>query len=898
MPTFDLTLSQAGLFSAVLTAFIVDVYQDMKIDYSQDASDVLRQILRQLQGNVTEPASLVTLAPQPSSPVTAVLVLWFTSLALSLLSALFSIFMKQWLHAYEKWMAIARTSCEDGLILRSFYQDSLAEWHVTDIFAALGVLLQLALILFVIGLVTYLWTLDFIVSPILTFFALVMITFSILVTILPAFNVRCPYKFPLAYALVKLRTSVPVRDWTERDLPFARARLYKTESLPGLEQVIGRTALLLDIQPGVLKDVLAAASMVRDTESVQGLTAGLTPPSAMDKNRTLVQDRVQNLSQESTALLSKFMTSANLLRQDLDDATEPYLLALWVVIYEATPNPPTSMILVLRHLVSQGKRQPQLAQRYMSTLVFFIQKCSDLKSGEFSFITGPLSWIDRTTADISASALAMELTEAALLVEGWAKLAKDDDGDLRAALATQAMCCAAARIPLDTDPITGLSPMTPYLPFLEALLAYDSKSDPPPYGLTPEPNPATLHARLINYHASFFCTRRRHHKSPNTDEPRTVGFTSQDCRLVVGTDEAVFWDFTSLLSDGEAKSHPVSMNDLTLNCARASGDGHFVCFGSREGSVAVAEVTDTGPVFKRQIQGQGKMSRVGAFAVNNRHVVVLGEMNAASLCDALTGETVMTFEGHGKKVIRAAFSPTTLTADTVATEDPSNASGNEHGEEHGATHGLPNLATSSCDNTLRIWDVETGRCIKSIELATAAYGICWSTDGRSIAVATGSQCSIYDVATHESQPLQGHTKLVTEVTFSPNGTLIATASNDRTIRVWHVAKKVCIAILGGPTDEINDVEFSPNGLFIAAAADDGTWIWDINQCTEYNPVSVASVAGKPRKPTKREMSMVPEHCVTCEPTCCEHRGMMGPVCEEPVDMCEPGSSCSPKKPKP
>jgi len=369
-----------------MTAFIVDVYKDMKIDYAQDASNVLRQILRQLQGNSTEPADLAAPAARPSSSVTAVLVLWFTSLALSLISALFSIFMKQWLHAYEKWMAVARTSCEDGLALRGFYQDNLAEWHVTDIFAALGVLLQLALVLFVIGLVTYLWTLDFIVSPILTFFALVMITLSVLVTILPAFNVRCPYKFPLAYALVKLRTSSPIRDWTERDLPSARDRLYKAQPLTGLEDVIGRTALLLDIQPSVLRAVLIAAPTMC-------VIQGLTPPNAMNQNRTLVQDRVQNLSQESTALLSKLMTSTNLLRQDLNNDTEPYLLALWVVIYEATPNPPTSMIHVLRHLVShvsQGKRQSQLAQQYMSTLVFFIQKCSNLKSGEFSFINGPL----------------------------------------------------------------------------------------------------------------------------------------------------------------------------------------------------------------------------------------------------------------------------------------------------------------------------------------------------------------------------------------------------------------------------------------------------------------------------------------------------------------------------
>jgi len=492
----------------------------------------------------------------------------------------------------------------------------------------------------------------------------------------------------------------------------------------------------------------------------------------------------------------------------------------------------------------------------------------------------------------------MELTEAALLVEGWAKLAGNNDGDLRAALATQAMRCAAARIPLDMDPITGLSPMTPYLPFLEALRAYASKSDAPPgpYDLTTEPNPATLYARLINYHASFFCTRRRHHKSPNTDEPRTVGFTSQDCRLVVGTDEAVFWEITSLQSDGKAKPQNVPQNNLSLNFARVSRDGRFVCLGSREGLVAVAEVTGSGLVIKHELQDYGKISRVGAFASNNRHVLTIGDTSSASLFDMLTGELITTFEGHTKRIVRAAFADIAPTAGTVADEFPGHASDDEDTEEHVTTRGLPNLATTSFDDTLRVWN-ENGDCIKSIDLSTTATGICWSNDGRFIAVALGKQCLVYDIGTWESQSLEGHTKRVTEVTFSPNGTLVATASNDKTVRVWHVAKKTCVAILSGPTDEINDVAFSPNGQFIAAAADDGTWIWDINPHTEYNPVSPFGANAKPRKATKQEMGMIPEQCVACEPTCCEHRDIVVPVCQEPGDMCElPGSPCSPNVP--
>ncbi|KAJ7814588.1 hypothetical protein B0H14DRAFT_2217057, partial [Mycena olivaceomarginata] len=110
----------ACLYSAVLTAFIIDVYQNLNVDYTQDSTTVLRQISAQLEGQ-TPVGNALPPSASPSPTVIIVIVLWFISLVLSLLSALFSIFVKQWLHTYAKWTEVAHNNLEQGLTLRGFY---------------------------------------------------------------------------------------------------------------------------------------------------------------------------------------------------------------------------------------------------------------------------------------------------------------------------------------------------------------------------------------------------------------------------------------------------------------------------------------------------------------------------------------------------------------------------------------------------------------------------------------------------------------------------------------------------------------------------------------------------------------------------------------------------------
>ncbi|MBC1221117.1 WD40 repeat domain-containing protein, partial [Nostoc sp. UCD120] len=89
---------------------------------------------------------------------------------------------------------------------------------------------------------------------------------------------------------------------------------------------------------------------------------------------------------------------------------------------------------------------------------------------------------------------------------------------------------------------------------------------------------------------------------------------------------------------------------------------------------------------------------------------------------------------------------------------------------------------------------------------------------------------IWDVGSGKLiKTLTGHSESVYSVVYSPNGQQLASASTDKTIKIWDVSSAKLLKTLTGHSREVISVVYSPNGQQLASAGDDNTIkIWDVS----------------------------------------------------------------------
>ncbi|KAJ7157709.1 hypothetical protein C8R43DRAFT_405093 [Mycena crocata] len=189
----------AGLFSASLTAFLIESYKTLNADSSDATVQLLSQISRQLAASAN---GSILPVPEPSiyTASTSALVcnaLWFLSLGLSLTCALVATLLEQWARDF-----LHRSEIRSALAIRarmfSFLYYGLKHFNMHAVVDIIPLLLHTSLLFFFAGLVAFL-------IPVNTGMAIIaaMILFFIsavycILTFLPLRYLDCPYHTPLS----------------------------------------------------------------------------------------------------------------------------------------------------------------------------------------------------------------------------------------------------------------------------------------------------------------------------------------------------------------------------------------------------------------------------------------------------------------------------------------------------------------------------------------------------------------------------------------------------------------------------------------------------------------------------------------------------------------------------
>jgi hypothetical protein len=182
----------------------------------------------------------------------------------------------------------------------------------------------------------------------------------------------------------------------------------------------------------------------------------------------------------------------------------------------------------------------------------------------------------------------------------------------------------------------------------------------------------------------------------------------------------------------------------------------------------------------------------------------IGKPGEVKVYDAGTGKELLTLVGHKRSVHSVAFNPNGT-----------------------------RLASAS-GNSVKVWDAATGE-----ELLTLPVDNCncatFSPDGTRIASAHGTfgqqregEVKLWNATTgQEMLTIKGHSSLVSSVAFSPDGTRLASVSQDGTVKVWDAIKDQETLTFKAYVSWVLSVAFSPDGKRLASGSFDRTVkVWD------------------------------------------------------------------------
>ncbi|MFF5187261.1 TIR domain-containing protein [Streptomyces sp. NPDC000345] len=271
-----------------------------------------------------------------------------------------------------------------------------------------------------------------------------------------------------------------------------------------------------------------------------------------------------------------------------------------------------------------------------------------------------------------------------------------------------------------------------------------------------------------------------------------------------------------------------------------SGDGSILAAGGNDGVIRLWE-PPTGRRL-RELTGQSDRLVSAVFSPGGSLLATASSDGDMYLWNASTGEYQREMDVETDHVWAEAFSPDGELLATANDDDTvrlwyraTGAHVVTIGEHFGRVRSIafrPDgeiLATGCDDRKVRLWHLAERRITAVLDGHTdRVYAVAFAPDGSWLASASWDGDAVVwrdGAAVHR---LSGHTGKLWTAAAHPLRPLLATAGDDRTVRLWDAHTGRGTAVLSGHTGRVLAVAFSPDGSLLASGGEDGTVrLWDV-----------------------------------------------------------------------